>query len=112
MPCHEFGIIDTISKKLKKYTKYEPKKYNCISIDDECFTEEIAEKLSNIEMINPCLNEICHNLCYYGITIIPTESLESFKNVIYNEDKSAFEELVILTQKAINENKNIIHYGI
>lgn len=112
MPCHEFGIIDKLSRRLKKYSKYKPEKYNCISIDDDYFTEEIAKKLADIPMLNPCINETCYNLCYYGITIIPTESLESFKNIFLNENNSMFDELIILTDKAIFENKNIIHYGV
>lgn len=112
MPCHEFGIIDNFSGNLKKYTKYQPEKYNCISVDDYYFTEEIAEKLSDVEMINPCLNEICSNLCYYGITIIPEKSLEAFRDVLIDEKNDVFNELILLTDKAISENKNIIHYGI
>lgn len=112
MPCHEFGIIDNFSGYLKKYLKYQPEKYNCISVDDDYFTEEISEKFSHVEMINPCLNKICYNLCYYGITIIPEKSLEAFRDVLINENTDVFNELILLTTKAISENKNIIHYGI
>ena len=81
MPCtHEFGIIEHFSSRIKKYSKYQPEKYNCISIDDD-YILPLGEKIYGIKMINPCLNEKCKTLCYYGVTIIPVESLLSLIHI-------------------------------
>ena len=34
MSKHEFGIMESAPISGQRYDKYEPKKYNCISIDD------------------------------------------------------------------------------
>jgi ribosomal protein S3AE len=35
MAKHEFGIIDYFEEN-KWYSVYEPEKYNCISVSDDC----------------------------------------------------------------------------
>lgn len=112
MHCtHEFGIIEHFSGCLKKYSKYEPEKYNCISIDDD-YISSLGEKLYGIKMINPCLNEQCETLCYYGITIIPVASLCKFRTVFLNENNHIYNQMIMLINRAITEQKNIIHYGV
>lgn len=108
---HEFGIIDKFSKRLKKFEKYQPEKYNCISIDED-YIFSIAEKINDISMINPSLNEECYGLCYYGVTIIPESSLEKFKNILVSENNDSYKQLIFLVNRAITEHKNIIHYGV
>ncbi len=109
--CHEFGVINLFSNNLKKFTKYNPEKYNCISIHDD-FIISIADKFQGIEFINPCTNEKCYNLCYCGITIIPPKSHEAFIEVLKRENDCIYEQLILLFKKAMIENKYIIHYGI
>ena len=35
MAKHEFGIMESAPVNGKRYDEYEPKKYNCISVDDD-----------------------------------------------------------------------------
>ena len=35
MAKHEFGIMESAPIGGKRYDEYEPKKYNCIAIDDD-----------------------------------------------------------------------------
>jgi hypothetical protein len=51
-----------------------------------------------------------NGLAYWGVTIIPPNSLREFIFVL--DEKSQFDELIELLQKALKENKYIIHYGI
>ena len=112
MPCtHEFGIIEHFSSRIKKYSKYQPEKYNCISIDDD-YILPLGEKIYGIKMINPCLNEKCKTLCYYGVTIIPVESLSQFRTVFIEENNHVYNQMISLIDRAIDEQKNIIHYGV
>ena len=60
---------------------------------------------------------LSEGLDYYGITILPTESLESFiKNLEQVKCKPKYKqqlkELIELCRKAIKEDKYVIHFGI
>ena len=100
-----------VNNTFKKYSKYQPEKYNCISIDDD-YILPLGEKLYGIKMINPCLNEKCKTLCYYGVTIIPVESLSQFRTVFIEENNHVYNQMISLIDRAIAEQKNIIHYGV
>ncbi|SHH42961.1 hypothetical protein [Tepidibacter thalassicus] len=119
MPCiHEFGIIDS----LEDYNedKYEPKKYNCISVDDDFLTEiyhaGLKNKIKNLETFAHNVNRPFKGLAYCGITLIPTQSLKYFLDIIVETNlKYKSKELKMLIEKifiAIKENKWMIHYGI
>ena len=47
MAKHEFGIMINAPKHGKRYDKYEPWKYNCISVDDACLNS-VIKKLTAI----------------------------------------------------------------
>lgn len=118
MPCrHEFGIIDC----LEEYTeKYEPEKYNCTYVEDdlldEVYDEEFKAKIENLDTFAHNTDRPYKNLAYYGITLIPPKSLETFLDIIIEANaKYKAKELEILIDKityAIKENKWMIHYGI
>ena len=109
MAKHEFGIMDMAPTLEQEYNKYNPEKYNCISVRDE----EIEPLLKEFSVI-PCywhsLKRKERGLAYYGITIIPPYSLKEFISVI--DSKAQFHELKDLLQKADKENKYVIHFGI
>lgn len=110
---HEFGIIDDISE--KSYKSYAPVKSQCISVDDEIIAN-LIKPLSLMKTYFHSLNRPEYGLAYYGITIIPPESLPTFLDIVLSTDGlKQFDDLNELGQKIIqakNENKYMIHYGI
>ena len=119
MPCnHEFGIID----RLEDYDEYEysPKKYNCVSVDDDFLSEVwhagLKNKIKNLETFAHNTSRPFKDLAYYGITLIPPKSLKYFLDIIIEANlKYKSKELKMLIEKistAIKENKWMIHYGI
>ena len=114
MPCAEFGIIDNFDKNKDYRDTYEPKKYNCVSIDDDILNDWWSE-LSLIKTYFYCYNRPELSLSRWGVTLIPPESLEAFFNIVHNDRrfKSSQEviDLMIVLRTAITEGKYVIHYG-
>ncbi|WP_223587550.1 short-chain dehydrogenase [Neobacillus bataviensis] len=114
MPVHEFGIIDNIEN-VKRNIGYEPQKYNCISVDDEIIIQ-LSEHLSSMRTYFHSLERPEFGLAYWGITIIPPESLLMFYDV--STSSTIYKNLTELNQlaskiiKAKEENKYMIHFGI
>ena len=109
MAKHEFGIMMDAPQSDKRYEKYEPWKYDCISIDD-IYLEGIAERLLSIDFYWNTLSVKGKGLSYCGITLVPPESLKAFIDVVlYNSELS---ELKKLLEKAKENNKWVIHYGL
>lgn len=80
MPVHEFGIIDN-TENVKRNIGYEPQKYKCISVDDEIIID-LNENLSIMRTYFHSLERPEFGLAYWGITIIPPESLPMFFDVV------------------------------
>ena len=115
---HEFGIIDCF-KEGKWYSDYKPEKYNCISVDDGLLEEMIIkynEELMEIKTYFQVTTQPGSGLDYYGVTLIPPDSLRQFKDIIIELNNDyGYQQLELLIQKiseAIRENKYLIHYGI
>jgi hypothetical protein len=106
---HEFGIMSTDPQPRENYIVYEPQKYNCISVDD-VYLEDIVSYFNHIDFYWHTLDIKGKGLEYCGITLIPPESLSEFINVIYDID--GLYELRRLSEKALKENKWIIHFGL
>ena len=92
-----------------RYDKYEPQKYNCISVDDD-YLKDIVSRFNHIDFYWHTLDTKGKGLEYCGVTLIPPESLSEFINVIYDID--GLYELRLLSEKALKENKWIIHFGL
>lgn len=109
MANHEFGIMQTAPEKGKRYDDYEPQKYNCISVNDDCL-EDIVTGLSDIDFYWHTLDISGKGIAYCGITLIPPTSIQEIISVI----DSIFEliELKKLLNKAYIEDKWVIHFGI
>ncbi|MBU5312703.1 hypothetical protein KQI38_11715 [Tissierella carlieri] len=111
----EFGIIDKFEKDKDYSLEYESKKYSCIAIDDDIL-DDWWDELSLIKTYFHSYSRPNFALARWGVTIIPPESLEAFYKVISTDKRSkTSKELIDLTtllQKAIYENKYVIHYGI
>ncbi|MGG0788639.1 short-chain dehydrogenase [Peribacillus simplex] len=114
MPVHDFGIIDNIEN-LKRNIAYEPQKYKCISVDEEIINH-LNEHLSIMRTYFHSLERTEIGLAYWGITIIPPDSLSMFYDVITSSTmykKSAeLNELASKIFQAKEENKYMIHFGI
>ncbi|WP_349948748.1 hypothetical protein ABFV83_10135 [Lacrimispora sp. BS-2] len=116
MPCNaEFGIIDTFDKNKDYGDEYTPQKYNCVAIDDEVVSDW-WDRLLTMKTYFHCYSRPETALTRYGITLIPPESLDLFYDIVANNTKKEFTSqiscLLDLIQKAKNENKFIIHYGV
>lgn len=109
MAKHEFGIIQNAPVAGQRYDEYEPKKYNCISVDDE-YIEPIDEKCSAFESFCHTLDIPMKGLNYIGITLIPPTSIDAFLTVL--SDGAEYEELRNLLIEAKKGNKYVIHYGL
>ena len=92
-----------------RYDKYEPWKYTCISVDD-AHLEGVVEKLSSIDFYWHTLSVKGKGLAYCGVTLVPPCSLKAFIDVI--ADNSELSELKKLLEKALSNNKWVIHYGL
>ncbi|MBE6025374.1 MAG: hypothetical protein E7229_00525 [Clostridiales bacterium] len=109
MPRHEFGMMPFAPQYGKRYDKYEPQKYSCISIEDE-YMERIAAELQSVDFYWHTLSVKGKGLAYYGITLIPPSSLKAFIKLTGKEP--VLSELTELLEKALDENKWVIHFGI
>ena len=96
-------------KKGTQYDEYESHKYNCIAVDDD-YVEAINADLNKIDFHWHTLDVRGKGLAYCGITLIPPCAIESFIEVI--KDIPALSELKILSEKALKQNKWLIHFGL
>ncbi|MHB8130085.1 MAG: hypothetical protein ACYDEX_13915 [Mobilitalea sp.] len=109
MPRHEFGIMQSEPIKGIRFDKYEPEKYNCISIDDDCLGPLLTE-LSNFNFYWHTIDIQGKGLAYWGITLIPPKSLDPIIDKFINiTELSLLRELLL---KAKVDNKYVIHFGI
>lgn len=109
MARHEFGIMENAPKPQKRYDEYEPQKYNCISVDDE-YVEKIDATLNDIDFYWHTLDVPAKGIAYTGITLIPPTSIQAFAAVI--KEIAALNELKDLLEKALADNKWVIHFGL
>lgn len=116
MPCvAQFGIIDNFEKDKDYGMEYEPKKYNCVAINDDILNDWWKD-LVLIKTYFFSYNRPEFGLARHEVTLIPPKSLESFYEIVAKDksSKSSKEliELMILIRKAIDEKKYVIHYGV
>ncbi len=111
----EFGIIPKISIN-EIYTNYEPQKYNCIKIDDDLYIDDWCSQLQNMKTYFNELWVEAKGFNRNGVTLIPPMSLKDFENVLKSDSRllndASLQDLLSMVQKAILENKYMIHYGI
>lgn len=109
MPKHDFGIMQITPKSGKRYDNYEPQKYNCISVDDY-YILPLLEKFHEVKCYWHTLDRAEMGLAYYGITLIPPESLDAMIEIILSNHNLS--ELLSLFLNAKKENRFVIHFGI
>ncbi|MGG0724906.1 short-chain dehydrogenase [Bacillus mycoides] len=115
MPCvHDFGIIDDFNYQ-KNYNDYTPEKYHCVSIDDDIISS-FNQHLSIMKTYFHTFKNPEYGLAYWGITIIPPESLSIFYEAVtssrYFKDSVELTELASKIVQATAEQKYMIHYGV
>lgn len=115
MPCvHEFGILDVLDKQTN-YIHYEANKYNCISVDDDLISN-LDKHLSIMKTYFHSFSRPEYGLAYWGITIIPPESLSLFFDIVtsseYFKKSDELSELASKILQAIEEEKYMIHFGV
>lgn len=93
---HEFVIMDNINDRLD-YVKFRDNKsnYDFSGLHDN-YLLPIFNRLNSINTYNGAypnfLEKPFKNLCYYGITLIPLESLEEFKETLRKSKELFFSE--------------------
>lgn len=115
MACvHEFGIFQDEDKS-KEYSEYNPKRYHCITVDDDIMSE-LLEALAGMKTYFHSYDRPEYGLAYCGITLIPKASLPIFREVVVRSDcfpdSDELQALAALIDKAISERKDFIHFGI
>ena len=88
---------------------YVPKKYDCISINDD-IVEVFANRLLDVDMHWHTIDITGKGLAYCGITLIPQASLGSVIDVI--DGFGELLELRELLKHAQQQNLYVIHFGI
>ena len=109
MATHEFGIMMKAPEEGKQYNEYEPQKYNCISVSDD-YLEDIVEKIQHIDFYWHILENKQKGIAYHGITLIPLTSIYNLIDVV--KGIADLVELKELVDKALKENKWMIHFGV
>ena len=71
---HEFGIMPEKPESGQTFKEYEPETYDCITVDDECVLA-VAKRMKRIKCYWHSLDRPEAGLAYYGITLIPPESM-------------------------------------
>lgn len=114
MPVHEFGIIDDFNLR-KDYGYYAPEEYKCISVDDDLI-QDFSESLKVMKSYFHSYDRPEFGLAYWGITIIPPESLSQFYDVVVSSPQfkksEELTDLATIINQAIEEKKYMIHFGI
>ena len=111
MLSHEFGIMQVEPKKNQRFDEYEPCKYKCISIHDD-YIQPILQELSSLDCYWHTLDIKKKGLAYYGITLIPPSSLDSFIKILSQNYSVEYYQLIDLLKLATQLDKYIIHFGI
>ena len=109
MSRHEFGTMRIAPEKGIRYDRYEPQKYNCISVDDDDLMP-LLERLGRIRCYWHTLDRPEFGLAYCGITLIPPESLDVFLEAVW--DQPALSDLAALLKQAEGTQSFVIHFGI
>lgn len=109
MAKHEFGIMKGDPVKGRRYDDYEPQKYDCISVEDE-YIERIGSDLTTLKCYAHTLDAPIDGLAYYGITLIPPDSIKQFISLI--ESQAEMNDLKNLLCEALKKNRFVIHFGL
>ena len=91
------------------FEEYEPEKYDCIAVDDECVQAEI-KRLKGIKCYWHGLDRPEAGLAYHGVTLIPPESIAKMIEAV--RDVSDMRRLMEMLVVAERERKFVIYLGV
>ena len=91
------------------FEEYEPEKYDCIAVDDECI-QAVIERVKSLKCYWHSLDRPEAGLAYHGITLIPPESVGEMIEAV--RDVSGMERLTEMLVVAKRERKFVIHFGV
>lgn len=111
MAKHEFGIMQKEPSPEERFDTYEPQKYNCITIHDD-FIEPCMIDLQGLDCYWHTLQKPGKGLAYYGITLIPPQSMDVLIRILTSQNRKELIPLITLINKAKENRKYIIHFGI
>ena len=109
MLTHEFGIMPKTPGPGERFDCYEPKKYRCVSVPDEAI-ETLLEAFRCGKTYWHTLDRPELGLAYYGITLIPPETLDAYLAIVWK--KPGLTELAALFVEAKSSDSFVIHFGI
>lgn len=106
---HEFGIMPRTPQTGERYDDYEPQKYGCIAVDGERI-DEILHKLDEIEFFWHSVDIHGMGIAYCGITLIPPQSAKKMMEILPRDED--FMSLMELLDRAVSQDRFVIHFGI
>lgn len=109
MAAHEFGLLPKAPNPGKRFDRYEPRKYNCISLHDDLI-EPLLPELTRYQMYFHSLRTPGMGLNYAGITLIPPEVSGALAALLAG--RPGLEALVCLLAEAGQTGQFVIHFGI
>lgn len=111
----EFGIVEEIEYG-KNYSEYKPEEFDCVVIDDDIYLNDWWDRLCEMKTYFHSTDRAKTGLARWGVTLIPPESLLTFKNIVIDDPHICNDnQLIALADKieiAIHENKFMIHFGV
>lgn len=111
----EFGILGAPDPCVDYGASYEPERYGCVAICDECL-DPWMEPLSGMKTYFHCLDRPEHGFARYGVTLIPPESLPQLLSVVLafppEGDEGEEELLCGVIREAIHRQAFLIVYGV
>lgn len=108
---HEFGMMQKNPGLWEQFNSYEPERYDCIAVDDDVIEPLLAD-FQEIVCYWHTLQRKEKGLAYWGITLLPPESLEAFIKVFTEQNAKKLFPLIALMEAARAEGKYVIHFGI
>ena len=109
MPKHEFGLMPTDPIKGKRYDWSEPQEYNCITVNDD-YILPLLNQFKVIKCYWHTIDRCERGLAYWGITLIPPESIAEMIEVV--RDVPEMRRLLEMLVVADRERKFVIHFGV
>lgn len=89
------------------------KNKNCVKVSDDIILANQRDFLSAFKAHWGCIGSVHEGLDYHGITIVLHEDLTQFITVLCKyKERSDIQQLIKLCQIAMEQNEDIIHFGI
>lgn len=109
---HEFAILQSGPTVEDEYDSTMLSWLVSVGVEDDVL-ESIRERQQFIPTFYGSLKRRGKGLAYYGVTLIPPDSLAVFQDVLeFSDVEKTVMELIALVKQAREKNRYIIHFGI